>query len=180
VAVHAGGAGGACLPYKAISQKLVEILSMEDLARSLLVVDASGVGLAVMEMFTEDVAKNKTRCSGYVAIQITAGRSVSNVGQGIWHVAKAELASTIKSVFSAGRLLVLKDVAERKTLIQEVRNFETKITENGVETFEARTGKHDDILLATAQGVWVAEQNMRGIIQWPESTPTVPTFMRAR
>ncbi len=144
-------------PYLEIARKLVKFLELPELWGSLLVIDRGGVGDAVSEIFIDQLTRANTKAGGFIQVVISAGTKVSLAGPGVWHVAKIQLCSVIKALLSTGRLVVLPGVPERGTLIQELQNFQIKITEAKNETFEARQGKHDDMVLSVALGCWAAE-----------------------
>jgi hypothetical protein len=58
-------------------------------------------------------------------------------------------------------LKVHRERPEGPVLAEELRNFRAAYTEAGHLTFNARSGKHDDLLLATALAAWYLEDNDR-------------------
>ncbi len=144
-------------PYMEIGRKLVKFLELPELWGAVLVIDRSGVGDAVAEIFIDQLNRAQTKANGFVMVTITAGAEVTHVGPGAWRVAKVQLCSIIKMLLSTGRLVVLPGVPERKTLIDELQNFQIKLTAAANETFEARQGRHDDMVLSVALGCWAAE-----------------------
>jgi hypothetical protein len=133
-----------------------------------LVLDATGVGAAVVEMVRESMMLAKVR-GNQIAVTITAGSEWTCLGNGHWRVAKFQLASILMSVIG-GRRWHVADVLERETLIREAQNFSVKITQAGNETFESwRESEHDDLVLALALGLWAAE-----CIDWKTQLPWPP------
>jgi hypothetical protein len=55
-----------------------------------------------------------------------------------------------------GRLKILRELAEAETLVRELQDFRIEFTAAGHLTFNARSGKHDDLVLALAIAVWRA------------------------
>ena len=92
-------------------------------------------------------------------ITITAGHKATADGQGTWLVPKKELVSTLQVLLQSGRIKVAPALPEAQTLVREFLNFQVKITPAAHETFGAwREGEHDDLVLAVALGVWLAER----------------------
>jgi hypothetical protein len=91
-------------------------------------------------------------------------------------VAKGLLCSTVQSLLQGGRLRVAPGLELAETLRDELLNFEVKVTEAANETYGCwRSGKHDDLVLAVALAVWVAQRHVAprwGFYRSP--TPWVP------
>lgn len=122
-----------------------------------LIADATGVGLPVVELFAA-AGLNP------LAITITSGLS-SREDDGAnfsahpfshWYVPKRELASVGQALLQSERLKCAP-LPEAVTLLQELASFRVKITGAGNETFAAREGDHDDVLLAVLMACWVGE-----------------------
>jgi hypothetical protein len=138
-----------------------------------LVVDETGVGVAVVEMIRE--ALIRAQVEGHLlAVTITAGSAVTLPAPAHWRVAKKALASVLVTLFS-NRRLHIADVPERALLIREAEAFSVRITPEGNETFESwRDSEHDDLVLALALACWAAEW-----INWPEQLPWPPQDERS-
>jgi len=141
--------------YPEVVRKVGIMMNAPELEdRTILVVDATGVGRAVVDMFTNAYLRP-------VAVTITGGNKVSNEG---WDfgVPKRDLIGVLEVAMQTGRLKIAKELPEAKTLMDEMLNFKRKITLTGNDTYEAwREGQHDDLVLATALAVWYAEQYVR-------------------
>jgi len=94
-------------------------------------------------------------------ITITAGEkwSAHQYAPGVrgFHVPKVELASTVQATLGSGRL-GFANLADKAALEQakvELKAFKVKITRLANQTFAAREGSHDDIVLAIACGMWL-------------------------
>lgn len=130
-------------------------LSAEDLPFRL-VIDHTGVGQAVADMFDAMAAWP-------VKVLITAGNAVTEVDRDQWHVAKRQLVGSFQAVVQTHRIqiarIVLDGVNMGQQLIKEAQDFQMKIDrETGNDSYGARQGKHDDLLLAVMIGVWYGEQ----------------------
>jgi hypothetical protein len=135
------------LSYPAVVQEVAMLLARPPLAGNCeLVIDETGVGRAVADIF--DTARmNPTR------VTITAGIEQSHVNGG-WHVSKQILISTLDARLHTGELRFAKELLEAGTMQEELKDFRRKVSVAGRYTFEARVGKHDDLVLAVAIGLW--------------------------
>ncbi|MFL5282502.1 MAG: hypothetical protein ACJ8AW_16320 [Rhodopila sp.] len=114
-------------------------------------VDGTGVGRAVIDIFRE------ARMNP-VAVAITAGDRVNRVSATEVRVPKRELASLVQSCLQTGRIEIARELALSRTLEDELSNFKVKISAGGNETYEGRSGVHDDMVLALAIGIFAAEK----------------------
>jgi hypothetical protein len=144
-------------PYTAIVQHITGQLERPELApRPRLVIDGTGVGVAVVEMFR--TALKKLPLVECHAITITAGRSWSVTGRHSWNVAKIEIVASVREALEARRLKVPPQLDHADTLKRELLDFRVRITAAANETFSAREGQHDDLVLAVALPLWLANQ----------------------
>ena len=89
---------------------------------------------------------------------------------GYWHVPKKDLVDAFRLLYEQKRMRMPAALFDGNfdggksigaTLLQEAKDFRYKITAAANATFNAREGKHDDLLLAVAQGCWWAERAKR-------------------
>jgi hypothetical protein len=107
-----------------------------------LVIDYTGVGRPVYDLFRYG--------SIYpTGVLITSGAAEITVG-GVVHAPKIALISRVQAMLHEGRLKIQKDLPEAKTLIGELMDFRVQYTAGGHLTFNAREGRHDDLVLALA------------------------------
>lgn len=120
-----------------------------------LVIDATGAGRAVAQMFR----RAHLPVRQFVPVIITGGTKTIHEPDGYWHVPKRELVSSVMAALQSGRLKMSPRLKEAKTLIRELQRFRSKINvTTGNESFEAwREKDHDDLVLATALALWHAE-----------------------
>jgi hypothetical protein len=113
-------------------------------------IDLGGVGIAVGNLFT---------LAGlpHVGVTITAGRQPNATDLG-FTVPKRELVGAVQVALQAERLRIAKALPEAETLVHELEVFDGKLSESGYETLEARSGQHDDLLLALCLACWVGER----------------------
>jgi hypothetical protein len=133
-------------PYPAIVAAIVHMMSR--LPRwTPLAIDFTGVGRPIYDMFVEaGIAP--------VGVLITGGGQTTWEGR-IAHVPKVTLISRLIALLHQGVLKVHRDLPEAQVLIKELRGYRGSYTEAGNLVFNARSGRHDDILLATAIAAWI-------------------------
>src|SRR5215470_1982068 len=78
---------------------------------------------------------------------------------------EGEFIDAESSAFSSeARLKIQKQLPEADTLVRELQDFRVEFTPAGHLTFNARSGKHDDLVLALAIAVWRAHGG--GMASW--------------
>ncbi len=156
-------------PYPAVVTAVVDLLRSPPLRGSMLVVDQTGVGRAVVDML-EDGLKGRVTCS-FCPVTITAGQEVTHSETGRLRVPKKELVGCLQVLLQTRRLKVAQALPEAATLVRELETFRVKVTEAANETFGAwREGQHDDLVLAVALAAWMGE---RCLPEGPVGLPTV-------
>ena len=135
-----------------VSQALAigEIMQREPLksAGAKLVVDQSGVGVGVVDLMEANGLRP-------IRLQITAGAEETQEGR-IHRVAKTILISRLEAAMHAKELHVAAALSEAEALREELRDFQRHVTASGANTWSARAGRHDDIVLSVSYGVWWA------------------------
>ena len=121
-----------------------------------LLVDATGVGRPVVDLFKE-------RGLRYKAITITGGNTVTGVAGG-YGVPKRDLIGALEVPFHSGRLKVAAGLRLWETLRAELQTFRRKVSlTTGMDTYEHwRESDHDDLVLAAALACWGAERKLQG------------------
>jgi len=134
-------------PYPAIVAHVGRLLAKLP-AGTDLAIDLTGVGKPVFDLF---------QYSGIypVGVQITAGSAESRDGM-VCSVPKLTLVSRLQALLHEGRLKIQRELAEAETLVRELQDFRVEFTAAGHLTFNARAGKHDDLVLALAIATWRA------------------------
>jgi phage FluMu gp28-like protein len=117
-----------------------------------LAIDATGVGRPVADMFDQANLD-------FVGVLISGGSSESTLDSGYVSVPKGTLVSHVQAALHSGALKIHADLPETPTLLNELRNFRVSFSAVGNMTFSARSGKHDDIVLALALAVWLARRH---------------------
>ena len=113
-----------------------------------LVIDYTGVGRPVFDLFTYAGISP-------VGVLITGGAVETRDGV-ICSVPKLTLVSRLQALLHEGRLKIQKELSEAETLVRELQDFRVEFTAAGHLTFNARAGKHDDLVLALAIAIWRA------------------------
>jgi hypothetical protein len=153
--------------YAAVVKHVVAQLRRPELGRSpRLVIDATGVGAAVVEMF-RDALKGLPHVECW-AVSITAGKGWSAVGPRALHCAEIELVGAIRSALESGRLKIPAALEHAELLRREFADFRVKITAANNETFSAREGEHDDMVLCVCLAIWLSGLRMMEMHPDPE------------
>src|SRR5262249_40307300 len=117
-------------PYPAIVSHVLRQMSRPPLAgKSELVIDATGVGKPVADMF---LGKGVTP----VMVTITAGDQVTNNGP-CWRVPKLILVSRVQALLHSGQLKIHKALPDAPALTRELQDFRAEISDGGHWTFNA-------------------------------------------
>lgn len=135
------------LPYPEYVRLTAERVRSPQLRGCTLVIDHTGVGRPVYDMF---VAARLFP----VGITITGGERASRKGR-LYRVPKRDLAAAILMLMQSKRMLIARAIPHAPVLIQELLNFRVKVTPSGQDTYEAwREGDHDDLVLSVACASW--------------------------
>jgi hypothetical protein len=148
--------------YTAIASDVAALVARPPLPGCALVVDATGVGRAVVEMVRR--AKPDARL---VPVTIHGGRAVTGNDAHGFAVPKLDLVARLQALLQARRLKVAA-LPERELLERELTAFRIKVNvATGHETFEAwRERDHDDLVLAVALACWYGERPGRTLRAW--------------
>jgi hypothetical protein len=135
------------LAYPQVCQEVRMLMARKPIAGNVeLVIDETGVGRAVGDFF-DTAGLRPTR------VTITAGLEQS-WAHGGWHVPKQVLISTLDARLHSGELGFAPELHEAGAMEGELADFRRKVSSAGRYTFEARVGKHDDLVLAVAIALW--------------------------
>jgi hypothetical protein len=125
--------------------------------QSHLVVDATGVGAAVMDLLRLAGLRGRT-----TAVTITGGdRAHGSLDQ--WFVPKRELMTGLVSSLECGELRIARRLAEAERLVKEFDNMRKEARVNGKWKMGAEgEGEHDDLVLALSLACWKAKWPLNG------------------
>jgi hypothetical protein len=111
-----------------------------------LVVDFTGVGRGIYDLLVDHGLQP-------IGVTMTGGVEVHRNGS-ISSVPKSTLVSKLVARVHSGELVVHGDLADWPALRRELLNFRSEVTAAGHETWNSRSGEHDDLVIATALCVW--------------------------
>jgi hypothetical protein len=137
----------------------------------ILVLDVTGVGRGMVDLFREawmtvhPVTGERHPMPGKpMIIAVTLLTSAMHQATApTWdeiHVPKRAVVMAFMVALQQQRFRAAKGLREAEVLFKEGRNFQWKVSKSGQDQYGAwREGEHDDLLLATALGVWWGEQH---------------------
>jgi hypothetical protein len=137
--------------YPTIVRSVGALLDREPLrGQCTLAIDHTGVGRPIFDMFVEKGRRP-------IGITITGGTTWHRDTAVQWHVSKIVLVGLVQRFLQSGRLRIGATLPHAATLQQELRDFRVKISKAAHETYDAREGAHDDLVLSLAIALFVAE-----------------------
>jgi hypothetical protein len=135
--------------YPAVVERVARIMqSPEVVGRGVCVMDITGLGRPVYDMMVS------AGVSPVVGVCITGGHAVSQTESG-FNVPKRELVGALQRYIQEGRLKVAAALPDADELRDQMLSFRSKISAQGVETYEALTeAEHDDLVISVALPLW--------------------------
>jgi hypothetical protein len=127
------------------------LISREPLIKPMTYIDYTGVGRPVYDLF------HAARVPGIVGVTITAGKDPLKSPAG-WSVPKNILVSGVQAKLHTGQLKVAAGIPDAPVLLKEFQDFRVSFTTAGHAIFNARQGKHDDLVLAVSLAVFGASR----------------------
>ena len=140
--------------YPDIVTQVAAILGREPLrsGETTLALDATGVGAPVRDLFL----RADLPCT-IVPITIRGGDAATREGRA-WRTPKRDLIAITQVLLQTARLRIAPALPEAATLTRELSDYRVKISANGHDSYDAREGQHDDLVLAVALACWCAEK----------------------
>jgi hypothetical protein len=92
-----------------------------------------------------------------VAVTLHGGDAVNTPSRGEVRAPKRDVVTATKVFLQANRLRIASALPLAQALVAELLAFEATISARGHDSYEGRSGEHDDLLLALSVGLWVAE-----------------------
>ncbi len=144
-------------PYTAAVDRVVRVAGNPDLGRDCrLVVDATGLGMAVVDMFR---AARPGR--PMIAVWITRGQAERFDGK-LLRVPNLELMARLQNLLETRRLRIARGMREAGTLVRELVSMRGVSGASGrIRVGAEGAGEHDDLALAVALAVWKEERRGR-------------------
>jgi len=140
--------------YQTMIERIREQLSEKLLSGSTLIIDGTGVGRPVVDLFKRE---GLSPAVAYITATGTAERDYSRRE---YRIPKVDLVSLLQVLFQDGRLKIAEGLPEAGILVQELLNFRAATGHRAaVDSIESwREGAHDDLVLATALACWWCEE----------------------
>ncbi len=138
--------------YPAVVERVLRLVRLPSLREVMLAVDATGVGAPVVDL----LLAAPLPCALY-AIHIHGGDTVSHEGIH-FRVPKRDPIATTQVLLQSGRFKIAQGLPEAATLVNELQNYRVKLDPaTAHDSYNARGGAHDDVLLATCMALWLGE-----------------------
>lgn len=115
-------------------------------------IDGTGVGRPVVDLFLRAHIR-----AAITPIAIHGGDSVTFDG-GWARVPKRTLVSITQACLQTGRMKLAAALPDLEVLKSELQNFQVTISESGFDSYNARSGSHDDLVLALAMALWLGNR----------------------
>lgn len=143
--------------YVQIAADVARLFGTAQLAGSVLVPDYTGVGRAVFDQLRASRVRARM-----VPVLTTAGK-LAHEQDGVWHVPKVELVSTLQVLLQAELVKIGTAVPHAERLKGELREFRVSITRARNEVFGAEASQHDDLVFAVMLACWLGERDGGGL-----------------
>jgi hypothetical protein len=121
-------------------------------------VDATGVGLPVVDLIREYGVS-------VTAALFTSGEHLNERSSQIVTIGKGFMVGRLQTLLQAGRLH-LPITVEANILVNELKDYEISVTPKATATFNARSGKHDDLVCALGLAVGDGRGRGGGTSSW--------------
>jgi hypothetical protein len=144
--------------YPDISAYVAGVMGRNPLRESgaQLVVDQTGCGRPVCDILRRAGLR-------FIAVTITGGDVETCVSHDEWRVAKHLLITSLDAKLATKELRFSAKLKEAAVMKAELQDFRRSISATGFVTFNARSGAHDDLIIATALAVyWLGGRKKRG------------------
>jgi hypothetical protein len=148
-------------PYPQIAGAVRALLQTPAVSGAMLMLDVTGVGKAVKELFHDELY-DQVFCTFVPLAVVGSGPALAGGGPscGI-PVPKLELVGTMQVLLQTRRLKIAESLPEAGVLVRELETFRAAppvLRGESVEPWRERD--HDDLVLAVAVAAWVGEQNL--------------------
>ena len=139
-------------PYPAIVASVLAMLATSELKGAALLVDATGVGAAVVDLF-------RAADLPLIAVSVHGGDTASGSDTAGYRVPKRDLVGSAQVALQQQRLKIAAALPEAATLVKELLAYRVTISATGHDSYAAwREQDHDDLVFAVALACWYAER----------------------
>ncbi len=122
--------------------------------------DCTGVGRAVGDLLHQAQIRRLNR------VHLTGGQD--SKAEGARHaVSKVDLVSRLQAVLHTGQLAIEETLPDAAVLARELADYRLNFTAAGNAQFNARSGAHDDLLIATGLAVYGCQRQPVQAIHMP-------------
>lgn len=140
--------------YTTIADDLCGLYERPQLANTRLVPDYTGVGRPVVDLLRAKRVRAKI-----TPVLTTSGRLSHEDAEGVWHVPKRDLVSTLQVLLQGAHLTIDARVPHVPRLQRELASFRETITKSKNVTFGAEQSQHDDIVFGLMLACWHGERD---------------------
>ena len=138
------------LEYPAVAELVRD--TMLALPGAKLLVDVTGVGRPICDL----LSRLRVR---HTRVNIHGGTTVGRLDDGTLSVPKRDLVGSLVVGFETHRLRIAAGLPHAANLEREAAAFTMTISASGHDSYSAREGEHDHLLLAVALPVWQASRS---------------------
>lgn len=114
-------------------------------------IDATGVGEGIT-----DILRVYPQDLNLMPIKLTAGKRV-HVRSGVYHIPKKDLVESAIARLENGSLVFADSIQDKEAMMNELVSYQSEIKASGHIRYNARTGKHDDLVMALVLGMYDAK-----------------------
>jgi hypothetical protein len=145
-------------PYPEIVEGIRSLMNRSPLrGDSQLVVDATGVGRPVFDLFRRGGMGRRV-----VGITIHGGDAViPDKAISGYRVPKRDIVSTLQLLLQQRRIKIAPGLRDADILLKELQNYKIHISESGHDSYGTwRSGDHDDLVFAVGLAIWLGQKYM--------------------
>lgn len=110
-----------------------------------LTVDQTGGGIPAYEMIERAVEGLRVRL---VPVTFVHGEGKPRWRGSAYAVGKGYMVSRLSALFEQGRIGLLKHHPDEAAIRREIKDFERRVSQDGVDKYEGQRGTHDDLVSA--------------------------------
>jgi len=145
-------------PYTAVTARVVELARHPAIRGNCrLVVDATGVGMPVVDML------RAARPGCEMAPVVITGGQGERFDRGVWHVPKVDLLARLQGLLEQKRLRIARRMRESGTLVRELTEIRgTRRASGRLRVGAEGAGEHDDLAVAVSLAVWMGRKGKVG------------------